>query len=845
MPHLEIPVHGMTCTHCIQTVSQALHQVPGVLRAAVSLIERQAVVEVADDTVTREQLAAAVRQAGYQVPLQTAADSPPPPSSLVALDLPVVGAAAAKPAGSVSVAGVGPTPHESVPHTETLQLDIEGMHCASCSSRVEEALGQVPGVVAAHVNLVTNQARVEFNPARANAHRLTVAVNEAGYGARPTSAVDARSAITGHAQREAAGWRNRLLLGVVLLAPLMILHAVEGHQARASWGQLALALPVQLVLGWPYLLGAWQRLRRRATSMDTLIALGTWTAFIAGIVATLRQQPTSYFMDAAMILTFVTLGKFLEAHAKGRASADILKLLDLAPPMAVVLRNGQPVDVPLREVRVGDTLIVRPGARVPLDARITSGFGGIDESWLTGESMPVDKSPGDEIFAGTLNTTGALTAQVRRTSGETLLAQMVELVRQAQETKADVERLADRVVSRFVPVVLLTAAITALYWTIIAREGAIAIACAVAVLVVACPCALGLATPTAILVATARAARSGILVKNAQALETAGQIDTVLLDKTGTITEGAPQVSCVLPREGVSADEVLALAAAAEQLSEHPLAQAIVRAAKKRKLPLATASALQTHPGAGVAAEVTAGMLLVGNERLLAAQGVDVAPVQTDLASLRADGETPLLVALAGKLQGIVTVNDVVAPTSDEAVHALHRQGLKVEMLSGDHRAAAEAVARRVGIERVTAEVLPQGKVALVEARRKAGVRVAMVGDGINDAPALAAADVGIAVGSGAEIAIEAADIVIVGRDVRAIARVVALARATRRTIRQNLIWAFAYNLVLIPVAAGVLIPWLGAAGRLPAPAAAAAMALSSLSVVTNSLLLARRSLSD
>jgi Cu+-exporting ATPase len=541
-------------------------------------------------------------------------------------------------------------------------------------------------------------------------------------------------------------------------------------------------------------------------------------------------------MDAGMILTFITLGKYLEARAKGRASAAIQKLLDLAPPTAHIEREGKVITVAPGEVAIGETLIVRPGEKVPLDAVVVSGQSSVDQSWLTGESVPVDKAPGSEILAGTINGSGALTARVTRLEGHTALAQVIDLVRRAQESKTEIQRTADRVIGWFVPAVLVIAAVTLVAWGAWGGQWFTGLECMVAVLVVACPCAVGLATPTAILVAGGRGAELGILIKEAHALEVAGQLTTVVLDKTGTVTLGQPELVEMLPVDGTSEDDLLATAAAVEELSGHPLAEPIRAEARKRGLTLPSLGRLEVVPGEGVAAHGDRGWFLVGNDRLMTARGIEWRGGRQQLDALRAAGQTPLLVAREGRYLGLVVVADRIAPHSREAIELLHAQGLRVMLLSGDARAIAERVARDVGIDDVQAEVLPDAKQQVIAQLRSQGGVVAMVGDGINDAPALAAADLGIAIGSGSDVAIETADVVIVGDDLRAVSRTVNLARKTLRTIRQNLGWAFAYNVVLIPLAAGVLVPWLGV--RLPTIAAAAAMALSSVSVVTNSLLL-------
>jgi len=849
MTRIELPVDGMTCEHCVRTVTGALKAVPGVREAKVSLADRRATVEVDDGQTTRDQLAAAVVQAGYRVnePVTIGIGVSAKPAA--APHQHAHGTAVAPAAASPSAKQVEPLPSAE----ETVLLDVEGMTCASCVARVEGALAKVPGVTSARANLATNQAAVELTPGRGKLDELLAAVRRAGYSASP--AIEDEHA--GHhasirVENELATWRGRLLWGMGLLAVVVLLPIAAPTWPATPWIQLVAATVLQVYVGWPFYLGALKRARYLSTNMDTLVAIGTLAAYCTGVyelwsasqhaghATSLLDHPMN-LMDAGTILTFITLGKYLEARAKGRASAAIRKLLDLAPPVANVERDGRVVSVAPTDVAVEETIVVRPGEKVPLDAEVVSGTSSADESWLTGESIPVDKQPGDKILAGTINGSGSLTARVLRPAGQTALAQVVELVRKAQESKTEVQRLADQVVAWFVPVVLIVAVITLLVWGVYVGEWISGLSATIAVLVVACPCALGLATPTAILVASGRGAEQGILIKEAHALELAGRVTDVILDKTGTITLGKPRVTEVMPEQGVTADELLATAAAVEQLSSHPLAAAVTQAAAERGLRLPLATALAVVPGQGISATGERGELLVGNERLLAAKGVDVRKYEADFAARRAAGASPLLVAAGTRYMGLIAVTDPVAPHSREAVQRLKSQGLQVLLLSGDHRAVAERVAREVGIEQFRAEVLPDEKQQVVADLRALGRVVAMVGDGINDAPALAAADLGIAIGSGSDVAMETAEIVITGDDLRGVPRTIALARATLRTIKQNLWWAFVYNIVLIPAAAGALVPLFGF--RLPGIAAAAAMAASSVSVVTNSLLLRWRRL--
>ena len=797
-----------------------------------------------------------------------------------------------------------PVPPESPPTEKTAQranLDIEGMRCASCTARVEESLCRVPGVAWARVNLVTHEAVVEFDPQRTTTAALVDAVAAGGYSAQPIDKTEDLGQRLGDREaREAAGWRRRLAVAVVLLVPLVWMAHFSRFSGMAALGwQFVLSTPIQLYVGWPYFAGALKRLRHLSTDMDTLVALGTGTAYAAGLAALVRGWSAAgtahthggamYFTDAAMILTFITLGKYLESKARGRASQAIRKLLDLSPPEANVLRGSRIERLPIRTVLPGETILVRPGEKVPLDARVESGESSVDQSWLTGESISVQKRPGDEILAGTLNGQGSLRAEVLRAAGQTALDQVIELVRRAQESKTDLGRLADRVVAWFVPAVLTIAAASLLVWGLVVGNWPMAIEATVAVLVVACPCAVGLATPAAVLVGSGRGAELGILIKEARALETAGRLTTVVLDKTGTLTQGRAKVTAVYPAAGVAVEELLAVAAAAERLSQHPLAEAVVAEAESRGIAVPQADDLEVIAGRGIRVRLGQRQVFVGTQQLMASQGIKIdeipggeaSPVspnngessvspgghagglngnredlarvsltptlsrrergpEDEAAGMESDGQTQLWVAADHQLLGLLGLSDPVSPNSREAVQQLKAMGLAVQLLSGDHRAAAEAIARQVDIETVVAEVRPDEKQQVVRRLQQAGQVVAMVGDGINDAPALAAADLGIAIGRGSDVAIEAADVVLAGADLRGVARAIALSRATLRTIRQNLAWAFGYNLLLIPLAAGVAAP-IGI--HLPPAAAAAAMAASSVSVVTNSLLLRRRKL--
>jgi len=756
---------------------------------------------------------------------------------------------------------------------ERMTAPVRGMHCAACVGKVERALTSVPGVESASVNLATEQAAVVFDPARTDLARLRAAVAAAGYElaeARPDrvpgEAVDGE-----RAAREAAQRREKLkfVVGAVLSAPVLlggmshVLPWVPGV-LQNPWVQLVLATPVQVWVGWQFHRGFVHDLRYRTASMSTLVSIGTSAAYLWSVAVTLwphafmRHGAMTYYDVSAVVITLVVLGRWLEARARGRTSEAIRRLMSLAPRAARVIRDGVEMDVPTAEVRVGDFVRIRPGERVPVDGVVTEGASTVDESMLTGESLPVEKAPESSVFAGTVNRTGSFVFRAARVGSETTLARIIQLVAEAQGSRAPIQRLADRVAAVFVPIVLVIAALTFIAWWLLGPEpaGLLALANAVAVLVIACPCAMGLATPTAIMVATGRGAEFGVLIKSAAALERLHRVDTVVFDKTGTLTVGRPAVTDVIPvgpavgvraaggaaaeasGEMAAADEILALAAAAEQASEHPLGEAVVARAKERGLALPPMREFSTVAGQGIDAMTTDGRVLLGNRTLMDARGIDVDVLAPGVQRLAAEGKTVIYVAFAGQVLGVIAVADVPKPEAKSVVAALKRLGVSVAMLTGDHRLTAEAIARQAGLDRVLAEVLPEDKARAIKVLQAEGRRVAMVGDGINDAPALAQADVGIAMGSGTDVAIDAADVTLMRGDLNGVVTAIELSRATIRVIRENLVWAFGYNTILIPVAAGVLYPvW----GVLLSPIlAGSAMAFSSVSVVTNSLRLKR-----
>jgi Cu+-exporting ATPase len=734
-----------------------------------------------------------------------------------------------------------------------LDFPVKGMHCAACVNKVEGALRGVPGVGRVSVNLATERATVWLESEQVALAPLRRAVAAAGYTVPEETAATPEGADRERAERAADNRRLRLkfIVGAVLSVPVLLgsMHEVfpwAPAVLRDPWVLLALTTPVQFWVGGQFHRAFLRELVHRSASMNTLVSIGTSAAYFFSVAVTvwphafMAAGAMPYYEASAVLITFLVLGRWLEARARGGASEAIRRLIALQPRTALVLRGGQELDLPVGEVLVGDRLRVRPGERIAVDGEVIEGASSVDESMLTGESLPVEKGPGAPVVGGSVNRTGTFTFRASRVGSETVLAQIIKLVEEAQGSKAPIQRLADRVAAVFVPIVLAIAAVTFGGWWLWGPTPAFfyALTNAVGVLVIACPCAMGLATPTAIMVGTGKGAELGVLIRSAEALELLHKVSTVVLDKTGTLTIGRPVVTDIVAGGDAPAEEILALAAAAEQGSEHPLGEAIVTEAKRRGLALPPVSEFAAVPGQGVDALAPDGRILLGNARMMAARGIDVTGLEARARELAQDGKSSVYVAFAGEALGLIAVADVLKPEARGAVAALRALGLKVVMLTGDMRLTGEAIARQAGIDRVLAEILPDQKAAEVKRLQEGGRLVAMVGDGINDAPALAQADVGIAMGSGTDVAIEAADVTLIRGDLRGVVTAVLLSRRTIRIIKENLGWAFGYNLVLVPVAAGVLYPvW----GILLSPIlAGAAMALSSVSVVANSLRLKR-----
>ncbi len=736
----------------------------------------------------------------------------------------------------------------------TLEIPVTGMHCAACVGRVQHAI-EGDGVSSAVVNLMTNSATVAFDPAVVNPETLVERIKATGYGASLPAGTQSdaeRQEEQDLARRaEYLDYRRKGVASLVVgIALMLVPMSTAMTNSVWPWVQLALTSAVMIWAGRVFYIRAWTGFRHRSTDMNTLIAVGTGAAYLYSVAATVAPVsftshgvlPSLYYEAVIVIIALVLIGNALEARAKNETVGAIRRLVDLQPRTARVLRNLAELDIPIATLMIGDVVVVRPGERVPADGVVTKGSSRVDESMLTGEPMPVEKTAGDRVTGGTINLTGAFRFRATGIGSSSVLARIVKMMREAQGTRAPVQRLADRVSSVFVPVVLGIAIVAFMVWYVAGGEGNLvrALTASVAVLIIACPCAMGLAVPAAVMVATGKGAQLGVLIKGGVALERASKLSTIVLDKTGTLTSGKPAVTDVALASNATVDEatMIRLAASLEANSEHPLAAAIVAAARERALSTVNTQSFESVTGRGALGVIDGRAVTVGNAAMMEDWSIDVAPMSEHADRFSADAKTVVFIAVDGRLAGIFAIADPVKPTSVEAVRRFHALGLEVVMLTGDHERTANAVARAVGVDRVVAGVLPEGKQDEIRRLQREGRVVAMVGDGINDAPALAKADVGIAIGTGSDIAIEAADITLMRGDLRSAADAVELARATMRTMRQNLFWAFAYNCVGIPLAAGVLYPAFGI--QLSPVIASAAMAMSSFSVVTNSLRLRR-----
>ena len=815
LERINLPITGMSCASCALKIEKGLAKVEGVSQANVNFATEKATVIFHPAQTDLSHLIEKVKDLGYGAKV------------------------------------------------EKVTLPIRGMTCASCVKKVEKALSSVKGVVQAGVNFATERASVEYIPEEVSIRDLKKVVEEAGYQVLEVKVGDStlreediveKERLAREVELSRLKWK--FIMGAILLAPILIL--MYGASFFEKWIgfsketnfflQFLVATPVQFWVGRQFYVGFWKAAKHKTSDMNTLIAVGTSAAYLYSLIVTFVPHLIMvkglmmdvYFDTSAAIIVLILLGRFLEARAKGKTSEAIKKLIGLQPKTARVIRNGNEVDIPIEEVTLGDIVVVRPGEKIPVDGIVKEGYSSVDESMVTGESLPVEKKVGDMAIGATINKTGTFKFEATQVGKDTVLAQIVRLVQEAQGSKPPIARMVDVIASYFVPVVISIAIITFIVWYFFGPHPALTYAFLnfVAVLIIACPCALGLATPTSIMVGTGKGAENGILIRGAEALETAHQLDTIVFDKTGTLTKGEPSVTDIIGSEKFTKREILTLAASAEKGSEHPLGEAIINKAEEEGLGHLESKDFQAIAGHGIEATIDSKRILLGNLRLMEERKVILNGLSGRAELLSKEGKTPMFLAVEGKVAGIIAVADILKENSKKAVEALHQMGLEVLMLTGDNERTAKAIASQIGIDRVLAEVLPEMKVEEVRRLQVEGKKVGMVGDGINDAPALAQADVGIAIGTGTDVAMESSDITLIGGDLKGVVTAIALSKATIRNIKQNLFWAFAYNTILIPVAAGVLFPFFGI--LLNPIFAAGAMAFSSVTVVSNALRLRR-----
>ncbi len=807
-----LSIRGMTCAACAQRIEKTVRKLNGIGQANVNLASEKLFVEYDESVLPLSAIQEAVTKIGYEVV-------------------------------------------EKKQHTD-VTIPIGDMTCAACAQRVEKAIRKLNGVASVSVNFATEKATVSYDPQQVRLSAIREAIEKAGYKALEIKKTAASDEDRARKQKEIRTLWSKFIVSAVFSLPLLYIAMVPmitivklpfpggldpmQYPLIYALVELLLVLPV-IGVGYKFYTVGFKALIQRSPNMDSLIAIGTTAAVLYSIynvwqIATggFGAVESLYFETAGVIITLILLGKSLEAVSKGRTSEAIKKLMGLAPKTAIIIENGEEKEIPIDEVEVGDVIVVKPGAKIPVDGTVLEGHTAIDESMLTGESMPVDKKAGDTVYAASLNTNGTIQFRAEKVGSDTALAQIIKLVEDAQGSKAPIAQMADIVSGYFVPIVCVIAVLAGIVWYFGVRDLEFALTIFISVLVIACPCALGLATPTAIMVGTGKGAENGILIKGGEALETAHKINTIVFDKTGTITEGKPTVTDVLPAGGMVADDLYQLAASAEKGSEHPLGAAIVLGAQEKGLPFLAVEGFEALTGRGIEARISGQTVLAGNRKLMNERSVSLSELEAASDRLAEEGKTPMYVALDGKIAGIIAVADVVKQSSRAAIESLHKMGIQVAMITGDNKKTAAAIARQVGIDRVLAEVLPQDKSNEVKKLQNEGHKVAMVGDGINDAPALAQADIGIAIGSGTDVAMESADIVLMRSDLMDVPTAIHLSKRTIRNIKQNLFWAFGYNVIGIPIAAGVLY-LLG--GPLLNPIfAAAAMSLSSVSVLTNAL---------
>ncbi|WP_026702541.1 heavy metal translocating P-type ATPase [Salibacterium aidingense] len=798
-----LQISGMTCAACANRIEKGLNKIDGVQEASVNLAMERSNVTYDPEQTNAAEFEEKIKKLGYQV------------------------------------------------EHDKAEFEVAGMTCAACAARVEKRLNTLPGVTEANVNLAMETASVEYNPGAVSTEDMSRAIDKIGYQLHEKT--EDRE---GEDHREKAIRKQTVKFISAAVLSLPLLWTMVTHFEWTSflwmpdvlmnpWVQFALATPVQFVIGWQFYEGAWKALRNKSANMDVLVAMGTSAAYFYSIYlgwqwlnSSRTGMPELYFEASAIIITLILLGKLFEARAKGRTSQAIQKLLGMRAKTAVVYRQGEEVEIPVEQVQIGDTVLVKPGEKIPVDGEVLEGASSVDESMLTGESMPVDKTAGDDVFGATINKNGVLQVKASKVGNDTALSQIVKVVEEAQSSKAAVQRLADRVSGIFVPAVIAIALLTFVVWITLVRPGDVgsALIPTISILVIACPCALGLATPTSIMAGSGRAAEAGVLFKGGEYLENTKSIQTVVLDKTGTVTKGEPELTDVVPASGWQEDHLLQYAASAEKNSEHPLAQAVVKGAEAGTISLLHAENMEALPGRGIQAVVNERKLQLGTRKMMDESGVSRGEgAEEELQKLESEGKTVMLCAIDGSYAGLIAVADTIKETSKQAVERLHQSGLDVVLLTGDNQRTANAIAAQVGIARVIAGVLPEQKSEEIQKLQQEGKKTAMVGDGMNDAPALAAADIGMAIGTGTDVAIEAADITLMRGDLNSVADAVLMSRTTMRNIKQNLFFAFIYNTLGIPIAAaGLLAPWV----------AGAAMAFSSVSVVLNALRLQKMKIS-
>ena len=808
-----LSITGMTCASCAKAVERSVRKVDGISDANVNIATEKLTVEFDDTKTDIEKIKESVVKAGYGI-------------------------------------------QEAIENKREILLPISGMTCASCVKAVERAIGKLEGIIEVSVNLATEKAKVVYDTSKVRLSQIKDAVVKAGYQALEIETGEQADHEKVRREKEVKTLWKKFILSTIFTAPLLYIAMgpmlglpvpgiISSHMHPLNFGliQLILVIP-SIIAGYRFYTIGFSRLVKREPNMDSLIAVGTSAAFLYGIYAIIQilnghneYAHDLYFETAGVIISLILLGKYLESVTKGKTSEAIKKLMGLAPKTAIVIQDGKEKVIPIEEVEVGDIILVKPGEKIPVDGQVTEGRTSIDESMLTGESIPVEKNPGNTVIGASINKNGTIRFKATKVGKDTALAQIIKLVEDAQGSKAPIAKMADIIASYFVPIVMAIAVIAGLAWFISGESVIFSLTIFISVLVIACPCALGLATPTAIMVGTGKGAEYGVLIKGGEALETAHKIKTIVFDKTGTITEGNPIVTDIITTGLVDETELLRLSASAEKGSEHPLGEAIVNEAKEKNVELLSVDSFEAIPGHGIEVVIEGKKMLLGNKKLIDDRNIEIS-LQKESDNLAEEGKTPMYVAIDDRLAGIIAVADVMKPSSKRAIEALHSMGIEVAMITGDNKRTAEAIARQVGIDRVLAEVLPQDKANEIKKLQAEGKKVAMVGDGINDAPALAQADIGIAIGSGTDVAMESADIVLMRSDLMDVPTAIQLSKRTIRNIKQNLFWAFAYNSAGIPIAAGLL--YLMGGPLLNPMIAAGAMAFSSVSVLTNALRLKR-----